>query len=48
MIILDTHVWIWHVRGDPKLPDNYRNIIEASEALGLGVFDFIVGNRKSR
>ena len=28
MIVLDTHIWIWWVHGDPQLPDAYRKYLE--------------------
>ena len=37
MIILDTHIWVWHVEGDAKLPDAYRYCIEKNELTGIGV-----------
>lgn len=37
MIILDTHIWIWWVHGDPSLSNAARDVIESSERSGLGV-----------
>jgi PIN domain nuclease of toxin-antitoxin system len=37
VILLDTHVWIWWVHGDPQLPPKYRAALEAAEAEGFGV-----------
>lgn len=37
MILLDTHIWIWWVHDDARLPANYRVELEAREAEGLGV-----------
>lgn len=37
MILLDTHIWIWWVHGDPQLPPNYHDYIQQHEAHGLGV-----------
>lgn len=37
MIILDTHIWIWLVTGDPQLLPNYADYIQENEADGLGV-----------
>jgi PIN domain nuclease of toxin-antitoxin system len=37
MIVLDTHVWIWHVQGDKRLTTNYAQIINRFESIGLGV-----------
>ncbi len=37
MILLDTHVWVWWVHGDARLPPNYQAYVQAHEAQGLGV-----------
>ena len=37
MIVLDTHIWIWWVHGDPRLPERHRQYVEAHESQGLGV-----------
>ena len=37
MIILDTHVWVWWVHGDAKLPEDYAKVIAEHESSGLGV-----------
>jgi PIN domain nuclease of toxin-antitoxin system len=37
VIVLDTHVWVWWVHGDPRLPDTCRACLQAHEASGLGV-----------
>lgn len=37
MIILDTHIWVWWVHNDPRLPTNYHNYIQAQEPYGLGI-----------
>ena len=37
MIVLDTHIWVWWVQGDPQLSADRRQAIQASEAAGLGV-----------
>jgi PIN domain nuclease of toxin-antitoxin system len=37
MIILDTHVWVWWVHGDEKLPKDYAQAIGDHESDGLGV-----------
>ena len=37
MILLDTHIWIWWVHDDARLPTDYRAELEAREAQGLGV-----------
>ena len=37
MIVLDTHIWIWWVHGDNKLPPKYYEYIQKQESQGLGV-----------
>lgn len=37
MILLDTHVWIWWVHDDPRLPEQLRLAIELRAAEGLAV-----------
>ncbi|MBS1810356.1 MAG: type II toxin-antitoxin system VapC family toxin [Acidobacteria bacterium] len=37
MIVLDTHVWIWWVHGDPLLPSDVAQVVAAHEATGLGI-----------
>lgn len=37
MIILDTHIWIWLVTGDPRLLPEFADYIQENEADGLGV-----------
>jgi PIN domain nuclease of toxin-antitoxin system len=37
MIVLDTHVWVWWVHGDPQLPPDYHAYIQAQQPTGLGV-----------
>lgn len=37
MIVLDTHVWIWWVQGDPRLRRASVEAIERAESTGLGV-----------
>lgn len=37
MIILDTHIWIWWVHGDPQLPMEYEEVIDSYENVGLGI-----------
>ena len=34
MLVLDTHVWIWLVAGDPTLSAGARDVIEAAAADG--------------
>lgn len=37
MIVLDTHIWIWWVHGDPSLTVDQERFIQEHEADGLGV-----------
>ena len=37
MIILDTHIWIWHVQGDKRLTADYEAVIRQYESIGLGI-----------
>ena len=37
MIVLDTHIWIWWVHGDNKLPPKYYEYIQKQESQGLGI-----------
>ena len=37
MIVLDTHVWIWWVHDDRKLPSDHRQVVQNHEDAGLGV-----------
>lgn len=37
MIILDTHIWVWWVHGDPRLSSRYIRYIQAHEDAGLGI-----------
>jgi PIN domain nuclease of toxin-antitoxin system len=37
VIVLDTHVWVWWVHGDPQLPPDVAQVVAAYEAVGLGV-----------
>jgi len=37
MIVLDTHIWIWWVHGDPKLTPKYHSYIDNHEVQGLGI-----------
>ncbi len=40
MIVLDTHIWLWWVHGDPLLPQNYRSYIQQHVSQGLGISIF--------
>lgn len=37
MIVLDTHVWVWWVQGEARLPRSAADRIEQEEATGIGV-----------
>ncbi len=37
MIVLDTHIWVWIVQGDPRLSDKLKEIIVANESERIGV-----------
>lgn len=40
MMILDTHVWVWHVQGDARLSKAVAELIRLNENSGLGVSAF--------
>lgn len=37
MIILDTHIWIWHVQGDKRLTKDRQELIYEHESDEIGV-----------
>lgn len=37
MILLDTHIWVWWVHGDPSLTAVQERLIQEHETNGLGV-----------
>ncbi|MEO6052292.1 MAG: type II toxin-antitoxin system VapC family toxin [Pyrinomonadaceae bacterium] len=37
MIILDTHIWVWHVQGDKRLSRNRLELIRENELDEIGV-----------
>jgi PIN domain nuclease of toxin-antitoxin system len=37
VILLDTHVWVWWVHGEAKLPEQLHTYIDANQASGLGI-----------
>jgi PIN domain nuclease of toxin-antitoxin system len=37
MIVLDTHIWVWWVHGDSRLPQTVRDYLQQEEPHGLGV-----------
>ena len=36
-VLLDTHIWVWWVDGNPQLTSAQREHVEAHESTGLGV-----------
>jgi PIN domain nuclease of toxin-antitoxin system len=37
VILLDTHVWVWWVHGDPRLTSEHASVLTEHEESGLGV-----------
>ena len=37
MIVVDTHIWIWWVHGDPALPASIRSRLDAAEQSGVAI-----------
>ena len=37
MIILDTHIWVWWVTGNPRLTSQQQQWIQDYQSLGLGI-----------
>jgi PIN domain nuclease of toxin-antitoxin system len=37
MILLDTHIWIWWIHGDPRLKEDRVNWMAEQEEQGLGI-----------
>jgi len=37
MILPDTHIYIWWIDGNKKLPAKYSDILKSHESDGLGV-----------
>jgi len=37
MILLDTHIWIWWIQGDPQLKEDRINWMDEQEEQGLGI-----------
>jgi PIN domain nuclease of toxin-antitoxin system len=37
VILLDTHIWIWWIQGEPRLKEERINWLMKQEAQGLGV-----------
>lgn len=37
VIVLDTHIWIWWVHGDPTLSESNRALLDSSEQTGIAV-----------
>lgn len=40
MILLDTHIWLWAVQGDPRFEERHRTVLDARRDGGLGVSPF--------
>ncbi|RKZ71995.1 MAG: type II toxin-antitoxin system VapC family toxin, partial [Gammaproteobacteria bacterium] len=36
-ILLDTHIWIWWIQGDPRLKEVRVNWMDEQEEQGLGI-----------
>jgi len=37
VIILDTHIWVWWVHGDPKLSQSATQVIQSHESSSIGI-----------
>jgi len=37
LIVLDTHIWIWWIHGDPMLPAPISALLDSAEQTGIGV-----------
>lgn len=37
LILLDTHVWVWWVHGDPRLDERASRVVSSHQSSGLGV-----------
>jgi PIN domain nuclease of toxin-antitoxin system len=37
VIVLDTHIWVWWVHGDPRLSQSHQATLQQNETTGLGV-----------
>jgi len=37
VILLDTHIWIWWVRGVPTLSADTRRLLDSADSTGVGV-----------
>ncbi|MGH9948000.1 MAG: type II toxin-antitoxin system VapC family toxin [Pyrinomonadaceae bacterium] len=37
MIVLDTHIWVWNIQGDPRLSSKHLDIIRSPEAKRIGI-----------
>jgi PIN domain nuclease of toxin-antitoxin system len=40
VIVLDTHIWLWWVHGDARLPQAHADYIQQNAATGIGVSAF--------
>jgi PIN domain nuclease of toxin-antitoxin system len=41
MIVLDTHIWVWWVHGNPKLSKTAAKAVQAHESLVIGIISVI-------
>jgi PIN domain nuclease of toxin-antitoxin system len=37
VIVIDTHIWLWWVNGDPQLTSAQRTVLSDHESTGIGV-----------
>ncbi len=37
LILIDTHIWIWWVHGDPQLTPEYFAVLAAAQSTGIAV-----------
>ncbi len=37
MIVVDTHMWVWWVHGDPSLPSSMGSLLDSSQQTGIAV-----------
>jgi PIN domain nuclease of toxin-antitoxin system len=37
VIVLDSHIWVWWVLGNPKLSPEHHKVLQEAEGEGLGV-----------
>jgi hypothetical protein len=44
-LLLDTHVFLWYITGDERLPQNFRKSIEESDAAYLSGSGRVIDGR---